>query len=64
MPSAGCRPAAGFRPSYVYSDDEEQLFDAVRPIVLNGIPEFVTAGVLVGRAVFITMPANLGVEAP
>jgi hypothetical protein len=40
----------------LYSDDEEQLFDAVRPIVLNGITDFASRQDLVGRSVFVTLP--------
>jgi len=44
LSDALCRIATGggFATRKLYSDDEEKLFDAQRPVVLNGIPELAT----------------------
>ncbi len=39
----------------LYTDQDEVLFDAVRPVVLNGIEDVVTKPDLADRAVFITL---------
>jgi hypothetical protein len=39
----------------LYTDSEESLFDAVRPIILNGIEDFVSRGDLADRAVGLTL---------
>ena len=45
----------GFAVRQLYSDNEETLFDATRPIVLNGIEDFVTRPDLADRALFLTL---------
>jgi hypothetical protein len=57
MSDALCRLATGggFTTRKLYTDDEEQLFNAQRPIVLNGIEDFVERPDLADRAVFLTL---------
>jgi hypothetical protein len=52
-----CRLATGggFAVRQLYSDQDEVLFDAVRPVILNGIEEIVTRPDLADRAVFLTL---------
>ncbi len=46
----------GFSTRRLYADREEEIFDAIRPVILNGIPEFASRQDLVGRSVFVTLP--------
>ena len=41
----------------VYTDQDEVLFDAARPVILNGIEDIVTRPDLADRAVFLTLDA-------
>ncbi len=52
-----CRLATGggFAVRQLYTDQDEVLFDASRPIVLNGIEDFVTRPDLADRAIFLTL---------
>src|SRR3984893_11288930 len=52
-----CRLATGggFAVRQHYSDQDEVLFDAARPVILNGIEEIVTRPDLADRAVFLTL---------
>ena len=52
-----CRLAtgAGFAVRQLYSDQDEVLFDAARPVILNGIEDNVTRPDLADRAVFLTL---------
>jgi hypothetical protein len=45
----------GFGTRELYSDNEETLFDAMRPFVLNGIDDFVTRGDLADRAMVLAL---------
>jgi hypothetical protein len=47
----------GFGTRELYTDDEEKLFDAVRPVLVNGIDELATRPDLQDRTVAITLPA-------
>jgi hypothetical protein len=47
---------AGFSTRKLYEDDEEQLFDACRPVVVNGIEDVVVRPDLLDRAVIIHPP--------
>jgi hypothetical protein len=47
----------GFSTRELYTDQEEVLFDAQRPVVLNGIEELATRGDLLDRAIILYMPA-------
>jgi hypothetical protein len=40
----------------LYTDDEEVLFQAARPILLNGIEDVITRPDLADRAIFLTLP--------
>jgi hypothetical protein len=52
-----CRLATGggFAVRQLYTDQDEVLFDASRPVILNGIEEIVTRPDLADRAVFLTL---------
>jgi hypothetical protein len=52
-----CRLATGggFAVRQLYSDQDEVLFDASRPVILNGIEDIVTRPDLADRAVFLTL---------
>ena len=52
-----CRLATGggFTVRQLYSDQDEVLFDAARPVILNGIEDIVTRPDLADRAVFLTL---------
>ncbi len=54
-----CRLATGggFATRRHYTDDGEVLFDAMRPIMVNGIEELATRGDLLDRAVILHLPA-------
>src|SRR5262249_35868902 len=46
----------GFATRELYTDADEKLFDAVRPVVLNGIEDLATRGDLLDRAINLTLP--------
>ncbi len=52
-----CRLATGggFAVRQLYTDQDEVLFDATRPVVLNGIEDIVTRPDLADRAIFLTL---------
>lgn len=52
-----CRLATGggFTVRQLYSDQDEVLFDAARPVILNGIEDIVTRPDLADRAIFLTL---------
>ena len=52
-----CRLATGggFAVRQLYTDQDEVLFDAARPMILNGIEDIVTRTDLADRAVFLTL---------
>jgi hypothetical protein len=52
-----CRLATGggFSVRQLYTDQDEVLFDAARPVILNGIEDIVTRPDLADRAVFLTL---------
>ena len=52
-----CRLATGggFSVRQLYTDQDEMLFDAARPVILNGIEEIVTRPDLADRAIFLTL---------
>ncbi|HKB05371.1 MAG TPA: hypothetical protein VKD90_24315 [Gemmataceae bacterium] len=58
LSDALCRLATGggFGTRELYSDDEEQTFDATRPVILNGIEDFVTRLDLLDRSLLIRHP--------
>ena len=54
-----CRLATGggFAVRQLYTDQDEVLFDATRPVILNGIEDIVTRPDFADRAVFLTLEA-------
>jgi hypothetical protein len=46
----------GFATRELYSDSDEVLFDAQRPVILNGIEELATRGDLLDRAIIQDLP--------
>jgi hypothetical protein len=58
LSDALCRVATGggFATRTLYSDDEETLFDYMRPIIINGIDEIVTRHDLLDRSLIIALP--------
>jgi hypothetical protein len=46
----------GFSTRALYTDDEEIIFEAKRPIILNGIEELATRGDLLDRAIVVELP--------
>lgn len=56
MSDSLCRIATGggIKTRKNYTDSEQMIFDFVRPVVLNGISEFVTQADLLSRAVIIS----------
>ncbi|MCL4209630.1 MAG: hypothetical protein HRU76_13495 [Phycisphaeraceae bacterium] len=59
LSDALCRlsTGGGFGTRTLYENDEEQLFDALRPVMLNGIEEVATRGDLLDRAIRIGLPS-------
>jgi hypothetical protein len=57
LSDALCRIATGgsFAVRQLYTDDEEILFEAARPILLNGIEEVISRPDLGDRAIFLTL---------
>jgi hypothetical protein len=57
LSDALCRLASGgsFAVRQLYTDDEEVLFEAARPILLNGIEEVISRPDLGDRAIFLTL---------
>jgi hypothetical protein len=46
----------GFATRTLYTNDEETFLDAMRPVILTGITDFVSRGDLVDRSVFLHLP--------
>jgi hypothetical protein len=59
LSDAICRLATGggFGTRKLYENDEEVLFDAMRPVIVNGIEELATRSDLLDRALVLTLPA-------
>src|SRR3989454_5254440 len=57
LSDALCRLASGgsFAVRQLYTDDEEVLFEAARPILLNGIEEVISRSDLGDRAIFLSL---------
>jgi hypothetical protein len=55
---AFCRlsTGGGFTARSLFSDDRETVLNAERPVILNGIDDFVTRGDLVDRGIFLSLP--------
>jgi hypothetical protein len=58
LSDALCRLASGgsFAVRKLYTNDEEILFQAARPMILNGIEEVISRPDLADRAVFLSLP--------
>ena len=58
MSDALCSLATGggFGTRQLYSDDEEKLIDAMRPVLLNGIEDVATRADILDRAVVLSLP--------
>jgi hypothetical protein len=58
LSDALCRLASGggFAVRQLYTDDQEVLFQAARPILLNGIEDVISRPDLADRAIFLTLP--------
>lgn len=58
LSDALCRlsTGGGFATRENYSDDDEVLFDAMRPVLLNGIEEIATRSDLLDRAIIVSLP--------
>ena len=59
LSDAVCRLATGggFATRQLYTDHDEMIFDAMRPIIMTGIEELVTRGDLLDRSVIVYLPA-------
>ncbi|MFL6796104.1 MAG: hypothetical protein ACJ8F3_01685 [Xanthobacteraceae bacterium] len=57
LSDALCRLATGgsFAVRQLYTDDEEVLFEAARPILLNGIEDIISRADLADRAIFLNL---------
>jgi hypothetical protein len=47
----------GFATRELYTDDEEKLFDAIRPVILNGISDVATRADLLDRSINLFLPS-------
>jgi hypothetical protein len=58
LSDALCRlsTGGGFATRSLYTDDEETFLDAVRPVILTGITDFVSRGDLIDRSLFLHLP--------
>jgi len=58
MSDALCRLATGggYSARALFRDADEKLFDVKRPVMANGISEFVSRSDLLGRAICLTLP--------
>jgi hypothetical protein len=58
LSDAFCRLATGggLSTRALYSDNEEMLFEALRPVIINGISDLATRGDLLSRAIVIYLP--------
>lgn len=59
LSDALCRLATGggFATRMLYTDDEEMIFSAKRPIILNGIDDIATRGDLQERSLLVSLPS-------
>jgi hypothetical protein len=58
LSDALCRlsTGGGFATRELYSDDEERIFCALRPVILNGIEEIATRSDLLDRCILLELP--------
>ena len=59
LSDALCRlsTGGGFSTRELYSDQDEMIFDAQRPVILNGIEDVATRGDLLDRSIILHLPA-------
>jgi energy-coupling factor transporter ATP-binding protein EcfA2 len=59
MSDAFCRLATGggFRTRTLYTNEDEMMFSSVRPLIMNGISDFVTRQDLADRSILIHLPS-------
>jgi hypothetical protein len=59
LSDALCRLSTGgaFATRQLYTDNDEVLFDAQRPVIINGIEEVITRSDLLDRALLLELPA-------
>ena len=59
LSDAVCRLATGggFSTRTLYSNDDETIFDATRPVLLNGIDVNISRGDLLDRSIILSLPA-------
>lgn len=59
LSDALCRltTGGGFGTRKLYENDEEVLFDAMRPVIVNGIEELATRSDLLDRSIVLSLPA-------
>lgn len=59
LSDAICRicTGTGFSTRRLYTNDEQQIFQVKRPIILNGIDDIATRGDLLDRSIVLTLPA-------
>jgi hypothetical protein len=59
MSDAFCRLATGggFRTRTLYTNEDEMMFSSVRPLIMNGISDFVTRQDLADRSILINLPS-------
>jgi hypothetical protein len=58
LSDALCRlsTGGGFATRELYSDDDEKIFSALRPVILNGIEEIATRSDLLDRCILLELP--------
>src|SRR5215210_4710406 len=58
LSDALCRlsTGGGFGTRTLYENDEETIFDATRPVILNGITDVATKPDLLDRAIILVLP--------
>jgi hypothetical protein len=52
----GLATGGGFSTRELYSDSDEMIFDAMRPVILNGIGDIVTRPNLLDRSIVLQLP--------
>lgn len=59
LSDALCRicTGTGFTTRKLYTNDEQQIFEIKRPIILNGIDDIATRGDLLDRSIVLSLPA-------
>lgn len=58
----GLATGIGMGTRQLYTDNEEKLLSATRPVLMNGIDDFVSRADMMDRSVVLTLPSIRGVE--